>query len=355
MDVPRRRRPPPRPSPCKGEGERRGTGGSRRRSFPPANSYSSPLTGGRSGGGSGWTYPAVGDPHPDPPPAREREKEEGREGAVDAPPPCPSTLPPPCPIHTPPPWQGGGREGGPDAHPAAGDPHPDPLPAREREKEEGREGAIHTPSPLTIHTPPPWQGGGREGGPDGRAPPPATPTPTLPLQGRGRKKRDGREPSTLLPPAHPHSLPPAQSILLPPGRGEVGRGVRMDVPRRRRPPPRPSPCKGEGERRGTGRGRRRSFPPAHPHSSPLTGGRSGGGSGWTYPATPVTPTPTLPLPGRGRKKRDGREPSTPLPPDHPPALRIGRLRCYNPRLRSAPARGAARLSDVQLDPLPNPE
>ncbi len=35
------------------------------------------------------------------------------------------------------------------------DPHPDPPPARERENERDAKGAIDAPFPLTIDTPPP--------------------------------------------------------------------------------------------------------------------------------------------------------------------------------------------------------
>ncbi len=211
-------------------------------------SHSSPITGGRSGGG--WTAaPTVcgscgsgradrlsmllpgGDPHPGPPPAREREKKGGRVCEV-----CGSPFSHSSPI------TGGRSGGGWTAAPTVcgscgsgradrlsmllpgGDPHPDPPPAREREKK-GGEGVRSVRSVRSVRI--------RVRGPPFHAP-------------------------------------------------------------RRRPPPRPSPCKGEGEEGervcevcGSGRADRLSmlFPGGDPHPGPPParerekkgGGREGGG------------------------------------------------------------------------------
>ncbi len=61
----------------------------------------------------------------------------------------------------------GGAAGSVRASPPWRDPHPDPPPAREREKK-GNGGAVDAPSSLTIHTPPPLAGGRSGGGPQPR-------------------------------------------------------------------------------------------------------------------------------------------------------------------------------------------
>ncbi len=141
-------------------------GRGRRRGAPPQSTLLLPGQGGGRRGG--WTGRAADpvraslprrDPHPGPPPAREREKKG------DAPPRFALLLP----------GQGGGREGGgPDAPP--------------------------TPfAPLS---------------------PDATPTPTLPLQGRGRRR--GAPPqSTLLLPGQGggrRGAPPPRAASRAPGR-----------------------------------------------------------------------------------------------------------------------------------------
>ena len=157
-----RGQPPSRPPPFRGEGRKRrrsapssndddaGESHPRRLRSSPPSLLSSPLSGGRSGGGSGAGARAGGGGSSPGPPSRGEKRGRGGEGAgAVGRPPVRSAEPGSTPLPTSP-LPGGRRENG-------GDP---PLRPRTMMPESpGR----------AVCVPPPWKGGGREGGPRGRA------------------------------------------------------------------------------------------------------------------------------------------------------------------------------------------
>ena len=211
---------------------------------------------------------------------------------------------PPSLLFSPPPFQGGGREGGPaPARGSGGGGHPPGPPSRGEERgwgggvrpfarRRGRWAAGQPPS-----RPPPFQGGRRE-------------TAALrPFVRRRRCRGVLSAPSALLPP---------YSSLLPPSRGEVGRGVRRRRAGGRRGASPQPPFQGGEERVG------RRGAALRPAARPVGGGST------PLPTSPraiaLESPPSLLLPGRGEESggpfgnaldgRTGRRsaPSSLLPP-----------------------------------------